>query len=82
MLYEYAKTSRYDISARNDLSTFTDETSVSGWATEYMQWATAVKMITGKPNDDQKTYRLDPKGAATRAECAAMLMRFQNQYEK
>ncbi|MGN0331067.1 MAG: hypothetical protein ACI4D5_07465, partial [Kineothrix sp.] len=76
------KVSKYDISERNDLGSFTDEASVSGWAVEYMQWATAVKMITGKPNDDKKTYRMDPKGDATRAECAAMLTRFQEKYDK
>ncbi|MCI6552189.1 MAG: chitobiase/beta-hexosaminidase C-terminal domain-containing protein [Lachnospiraceae bacterium] len=82
MLFEYAKVSKYDISERNDLGSFTDKASVSGWAVEYMQWATAVKMITGKPNDDQKTYRMDPQGAATRAECAAMLTRFAEKYDK
>ena len=82
MLFEYAKVSKYDISERNDLGSFTDEASVSGWAVEYMQWATAVKMITGKPNDDKKTYRMDPQGDATRAECAAMLTRFQEKYDK
>ena len=82
MLYEYAKVCKYDISERNDLGSFTDQAKVSGWAIEYMQWATAVKMITGKPNDDQKTYRMDPKGDATRAECAAMLTRFAEKYDK
>ncbi|MBR6769927.1 MAG: NPCBM/NEW2 domain-containing protein [Lachnospiraceae bacterium] len=80
MLYEYAKVCKYDISAKKELNTFTDAKSVSGWAVDYMKWATAVEMITGKPNED-KTYRLDPKGEATRAECAAMLTRFQNKYK-
>ena len=82
MLFEYARVSKYDISERNDLGSFTDKASVSGWAVEYMQWATAVKMITGKPNDDQNTYRMDPKGDATRAECADMLTRFAEKYNK
>ncbi|MCI6553850.1 MAG: hypothetical protein MR430_10020 [Lachnospiraceae bacterium] len=80
MLFEYAKVSEYDISERNDLGSFTDEADVSSWAVEYMQWAAAVKMITGKPNDDGKTWRMDPKGDATRAECAAMLKRFAEKY--
>ena len=80
MLYEYAKGIGYDISETQELSSFTDESEVSPWAVDYMKWATAVKMITGKPNDDGKTYRMDPKGEATRAECAAMLMRFENKY--
>ncbi len=80
MLFEYAKVSEYDITERNDLGSFTDEADVSSWAVEYMQWAAAVKMITGKPNDDGKTWRMDPKGDATRAECAAMLKRFAEKY--
>ena len=55
--------------------------SVSNWAVDYMKWATAVEMITGKPNDAANTsFRMDPQGEATRAECAAMLMRFENKY--
>ncbi|MBR6771392.1 MAG: chitobiase/beta-hexosaminidase C-terminal domain-containing protein [Lachnospiraceae bacterium] len=81
MLYEYANVCKYDTSAIKSLSDFTDEKEVSGWAVKYMQWATAVEMITGKPNDEAKTsFRMDPKGEATRAECAAMLMRFENKY--
>ena len=63
------------------MSSVNDEKEVSSWAVGYMQWATAVEMITGKPNTDE-TYRMDPKGQATRAECAAMLMRFENRYDK
>ncbi|MGN0330453.1 MAG: DUF5722 domain-containing protein [Kineothrix sp.] len=80
MLYEYAdKVAGYDVSQKKELTGFTDRQKVSPWAEQYLQWATAVSMITGKPNDD-RSYRLDPKGEATRAECAAMLMRFQNKY--
>ena len=79
MLNEYAKLCKYDISQKNALNEFTDAASVSNWAVEYMQWATAVKMISGKPNGDG-SFRLDPKGEATRAECAAMLQRFANKY--
>ncbi|MBR6771510.1 MAG: chitobiase/beta-hexosaminidase C-terminal domain-containing protein, partial [Lachnospiraceae bacterium] len=82
MLYEYANVCQYDVSAAKDLNSFTDVKSVSGWAVKYMQWATAVEMITGKPNDEAKTsFRMDPQGEATRAECAAMLMRFANKYK-
>ena len=80
MLYEYAdKAAGYDVSQKKELTGFTDRQKMSPWAEKYLQWATAVSMITGKPNDD-RSYRLDPKGEATRAECAAMLMRFQNKY--
>lgn len=80
MLYLYAEVMKYDNTQRADLSEYTDSEEVSGWATEYMKWAVAVEMISGKPNDDGVTRRLDPTGFATRAECAAMLMRFETQY--
>lgn len=80
MLYEYARTEGYDISTAASLASYTDDETVSGWATGYMRWAVGVGMISGKPNGDG-SYRLDPKGEATRAECAAMLMRFQNKYK-
>lgn len=79
MLFEYAKSNKYDVSMKKSLSSFTDENEVSNWATEYMEWATAVGLITGKPNGDG-TYRLDPKGEATRAECAKMLAMFDQKY--
>lgn len=80
MLYEYAGTQGYDISASSSIGDFTDADEVNGWAVGYMRWATGVGMITGKPNGDG-SYRLDPKGDATRAECAAMLMRFEKKYK-
>ncbi|MGN0331073.1 MAG: beta-N-acetylglucosaminidase domain-containing protein [Kineothrix sp.] len=80
MLYEYARACKYDVSASGELGGFTDANEVSGWAAGYMKWAAAVEMITGKPNEGGG-YRLDPKGQATRAECAAMLMRFQKKYK-
>jgi len=43
-----------------------------------MGWAIANEIITGK---DNKT-RLDPQGSATRAECAAVIMRFMEKYER
>ncbi len=79
MLYLYAREKGYNVSTRGDLSAYTDTDQVNGWAWEYMQWAVGVGMISGKPNGDG-SYRLDPKGEATRAECAAMLMRFADKY--
>ena len=83
MLNLFAKVQGYDISDRKALDSFTDVNQVSGWAVGFMQWATAVEMITGKPNDAAQTsFRLDPKGQATRAECAKMLTMFQQRYHK
>lgn len=55
--------------ARADLSAYTDQPSA--WAQSAMQWAVAEKLITGKGNGV-----LDPTGQATRAEIAAIVMRF------
>ncbi len=79
MLNEYAKVCGYDVSQSKSLDGFTDTAEVSGWAVNYMKWATGVGLISGKPNADG-SYRLDPKGEATRAECAKMLMMFDQTY--
>lgn len=57
--------------ARADLSGFPDAAKVSGYATEAMQWAVGSGIIGGSNG------KLNPQGNATRAEAAAMLMRFQ-----
>ena len=79
MLYEFGSKKGYAVSGRASLDNFTDTASMSSWAGEYMQWAVSAGMISGKPNGDG-SFRLDPKGQATRAECAKMLMMFQKQY--
>lgn len=79
MLCEYATKQGYDVSGKASLEAFTDKESVNGWAIGYMQWAVDAGMISGKPNGDN-TFRLDPKGNATRAECAKMLKYFMEKY--
>ncbi|MCI8539361.1 MAG: hypothetical protein HFF18_12000 [Oscillospiraceae bacterium] len=71
ILYRYAQLKGYDTTARANLSGFTDAPSVSGYAVEAMQWAVAVGLIKGKTETT-----LVPSGSATRAEVAAILMRF------
>lgn len=79
MLYEYARVNGLDVTERESLEHFTDQEKVNGWAVNYMQWAVAAGMISGKPNGDG-SFRLDPKGDATRAECAKMLTMFMKFY--
>lgn len=83
MLYLYAKdVCKYDVSRKQSLASFTDADKVSPWAVEYMEWATAMGIISGKPvNAERTAFYLDGKGDATRAECAAMLSRFAAYYE-
>lgn len=50
---------------------YTDADSVSSWAETAMRWAVENGVITGVTEST-----LVPQGTATRAQCAAMLMRF------
>ena len=79
MLYQYASYQKYDISGAAELGDYTDSETVSGWAVGYVKWAVDAGMITGKPNGDG-TFRIDPKGDATRAECAKMIQKFMEKY--
>jgi len=60
-----ALTNRADV-----LSGYTDAAQVSGWARESMNWAVASEFITGSGG------KLDPRGASTRAQMAAILCRY------
>lgn len=52
------------------LSGYADAAQVSDWARESMNWAVASEFITGSGG------KLDPRGAATRAQMAAILCRY------
>jgi len=67
MLWRYAGEPASDYS----LSAFTDADSVSDYAATAMAWAVEHGIITGVTDST-----LAPQGTATRAQCAAMLMRF------
>lgn len=77
ILYRYAQYKKYDVSGANSLDGYTDVQSVSSYAVPALQWANAAGVVTGKSGS-----KLDPKGYATRAEVAAMLMRFCENVEK
>ena len=71
ILYRYARYKGCSTSALGDLSVFTDGDKVSDWARGPMVWANGCGLINGKGGGV-----LDPQGSATRAEAAAILMRF------
>lgn len=71
MLYRYAERIGADTSKSTSLAKFGDAGDVSSYAVEPMQWAVANGIISGRGNN-----MLAPKAGATRAETAAMLMRF------
>ena len=69
ILMNYASYKGEDVSNRADLDGYTDQPST--WAQEAMQWAVAEGLISGVTADT-----LQPQGAATRAQVAAILQRF------
>ncbi|MDD6643669.1 MAG: S-layer homology domain-containing protein [Firmicutes bacterium] len=75
ILFRYAQKRGLDTSKRGDLSVFPDSGKVSSWAKDAMRWAVAEKIINGSDG-----YLL-PRGNATRAQVAALLMRFINKIE-
>lgn len=74
ILYNYAHSKGYDVSARADLTAFPDAGSVSGWAQEALAWANASGLINGTVRDGQTI--LDPQGSASRAQVAMILMNY------
>lgn len=71
ILYRYASYKGCDITAAADLSDYTDVSEISSWALTPMKWAKAEGLITNRT-----TATLVPRGNITRAEAAAILMRF------
>lgn len=71
ILYRYAQFKGYPTTSSADLAKYTDLEMLSTWAQEPMKWANAFGIITGTT-----ATTLNPQGNATRAEMAAMLMRF------
>ena len=72
ILFNYAQSKGYDVSARADLSVFPDAGSVSGWAQDALAWANAAGLISGAVRGTQTI--LDPQGSASRAQVAMILM--------
>ena len=71
MLWRYARYRGWDVSARGDVSAFSDADKISPFADDAITWATGTGILGGKGEGI-----LDPGGKATRAEFAAMLNRF------
>ena len=70
ILYRYAEYKGIDTDARADLGKFTDGNTTSAWATDVVQWAVAEKLINGVGTE------LQPKGTASRAQVATVLMNY------
>ena len=72
MLYRYAKASGKDVSVGEDTNilSYTDATTVSEYAVPAMQWVCGAGIVNGANG------KLNPQNNATRAEVAAILMRY------
>ena len=70
VLFRYAKYDNCDVNVGGDLSGWPDADSVSEYARDAMAWAVDSGIIEGKDG------KLAPRDFATRAEVAAMMMRY------
>lgn len=72
MMYRYAKSTGKDVSVGKDTNilSYADATTVSEYAVPAMQWACGAGIVNGANG------KLNPQNNATRAEVAAILMRF------
>ena len=71
ILYNYANFKNESTDNKATLDKYTDNTLVSVWAEDAIEWAVGEGIITGKT-----VTTLEPQGQATRAEAATMLMRY------
>ena len=72
ILYRYAQYKGMDVvTLEENLNGFSDNSSISSYAVQAMNWSVGQGILTGVTD-----ATLEPQSTATRAQCAAMLMRF------
>ena len=71
ILYRFAAWRGQSVTAAAEHSSFRDAAQISAYAQDALRWAVASGVLSGRANGT-----LAPKGAATRAEIAAILHRF------
>ena len=71
ILYRYAGSQGYDVSASGDLSGYPDAGTIQAYAQEAMSWAVGAELLQGFEDNT-----LRPAGDSTRAQIATVLMRF------
>lgn len=74
MMYRFAKSRGLDVTAEGDLSVFPDLNQAGKYAAEALKWAQGIGLLQGVKLD--QLVILNPKGNATRAQVATILMRF------
>lgn len=70
ILYRFAQVQGWDTTASADLSSYTDASQISAYALTALQWANGAGLISGSDG------AISPGASATRAQAAAILMRF------
>ena len=75
ILFRYAQKVGAASAERADLSGFPDANAVSDYASDAMRWVVAEGIIGGSREYDGRDW-LKPQGSATRAQVAAILMRY------
>lgn len=75
VLYRYAAKKGYDVTARANLSVFTDADQISAYAREAMSWANAMGLVVGTSETT-----LSPTDYVTRAQIAMILTRFEDTF--
>lgn len=76
IMYRYAKYKNLDLSGTGSLGVFFDQDQISGYAREALAWAVGNGIINGRSG----TGLVDPRGNASRVECAAIIQRFMKKY--
>lgn len=71
MLYRYADYLQLNTKVSDKVLSFNDSDKVSSYAVDAVKWAVENGIVNGKENNN-----FDPSGSASRAEVAAVLMRF------
>ena len=79
-LYKYAQYKKYSTDGipSGTIDTYPDRNKVSGWAVSALEWAVHNGFISG--NRQGGVVYLDPKGTATRAQCATIVRAFDAKY--
>lgn len=77
MFYRYVGLTGCDTTLRADLSRYTDAGQIPDYAVDAMSWAVAAGLINGT-----SAVTISPNGTATRAQLAAILLRFCEENEK
>ena len=79
MMYRYASCKDYDVTSSSDLAGLQNAENVSNWAADGVKWAVGSGLISGIEKDGVKD--LAPQGNASRAQVAAILQRFCENYK-